>query len=374
MNKTAEPGRRSYLFYIKRKLGLLSSPRIIPFISFANNEKASISGLVVEENGISKPVEGQSRWQNIKAMVRRYTGNELENVHVNVTFMNVSQTAITDKYGIFHVEIPVNGNLSVNGIWHKFQVSLLQHGYDSFKAEGELMLIDRNPQYGIISDIDDTILVSHATQKLMKLKLMFFNNAHTRMPFEGVSGFYSALQKGTGSTYNPIFYVSNSEWNLYDLLHEFIDFHRIPKGPLLLREMAIRVLRPWKLREVNRHHKIEIIQNLLDTYPQISFILIGDSGQRDPVIYSSITKHNPGRIKAIYIRDAGIEENLTEVKNISESLLNDTGTEMVLVKDSEGAARHALEKGFINPDQVRLILNEKLEDLRKKETPVETLL
>ncbi|NJK95261.1 MAG: hypothetical protein HC905_10405 [Bacteroidales bacterium] len=67
------------------------------------------------------------------------------------------------------------------------------------------MIIKRRPQFGIISDVDDTILVSYATARLMKFRLMFFNNALTRMPFEGVSAFYHSLQRGSGNgTLNPV--------------------------------------------------------------------------------------------------------------------------------------------------------------------------
>lgn len=365
----------SNLLNIKRKLGLLSSPKIIPFIGFANHVSVFISGLVVEENGLSRPAEGQSRWQNIKAMLKRYTGNELENIHVKVSYADMIRTVKTDKYGIFRVDFQLNNKTAPGNTWQIFEVEIEQavKSFPGSKAQGEIMQVIGNPQFGIISDVDDTILISHATQKLMKLRLMFFNNAHTRMPFEGVSAFYRALQEGTDGTYNPIFYVSNSEWNLYDLLYEFIEFHRIPKGPLLLREMAIRVLRPWRIREVNRNHKTESIRKILDTYPQMKFILIGDSGQRDPLVYSSITKQNPGRVLAIYIRDAGIDENLPEVKEISRSLMNDTKTEMVIVKDSEAAAWHALDRGFISPGRIQLIVQDKLEDSRKKDSPSETL-
>lgn len=368
--------KTSYLASIKRKLGLLSSPRIIPFIGYASRSSAFISGLIVEENGISKPVRGQSGWKNIRAMIKRYTANELEGIRVRVSFMGMSKTVITDKYGIYRCEFQLDDSRG-GEMWQKTYIDLPEPEFQKFssgKAEGEVMMISYTPDHGIISDIDDTILVSYATQKLMKLKLMLLNNAYTRMPFEGVSALYSALQKGTGPSCNPIFYVSNSEWNLYDLLHEFIDFHRIPKGPLLLREMAVRVLRPWRIKEVNRNHKTEVIRKLFDMYPAMKFILIGDSGQRDPEIYSDIVEKYPGRVKAVYIRDAGIRDNVARIKALSRSILQNSSSEMILVKDSEAAALHAIDKGFISPGQVRYILEKKEEDVQKKDLPSETVL
>ena len=78
-------------------------------------------------------------------------------------------------------------------------------------------------------------------------KLTLLHNAHTRLPFEGVAGFYQALQRGRdGEAYNPVFYVSNSPWNLYDLLEDFLDVHGIPRGPLLLRDWSPRRSRPGR--------------------------------------------------------------------------------------------------------------------------------
>ncbi len=361
--------------YIKHKHRLIVSPKIVPFTGFGNKDQVLISGMVVEENGISKPEKNLSRWSNLKSMVKRYVANELEGVPVEITFNNVTKVVITDKYGIFRCDFS-NGFQYEYTTWHKASIMLPGSGHISpIKAEEEVMIVGNNPQFGIISDIDDTILVSYATQKLMKLRLMLLNNAHTRMPFEGVAAFYEALQNGVSvNGLNPIFYVSNSEWNLYDLLYEFIQFNRIPKGPMLLREMAIRVLRPWKLREVNKNHKKEVISKLFEMYPELKFILIGDSGQKDPEVYSEIVSLFPGRIPAIYIRDVGIVEKMPRIKILSQLVLNEFSTEMVLVKDTEGAAMHAIEKGFISPGYFEPVLKEKQKDIALRQKPAERLI
>lgn len=341
--------------------GLIGSPKIVPFIGFAGKKTANVAGLIVAENGIAKPDPGQSKWHNIRTMLKRYTSNELEYVRVEVNFKGMKQVVSTDKYGIYRCNFDLSPGQANGGTWHKATVRLPDYR-NSPVTEEDVMMISNNPQFGIISDIDDTILVSYATQKLMKLRLMLFNNAHTRMPFEGVAAFYEALQYGSGTSYNPIFYVSNSEWNLYDLLYEFILFNRIPKGPMFLREMAIHMLRPWKIREVNRNHKMEVISMLFQVYPDMNFILIGDSGQRDPEVYTEIVRQFPNRVPAIYIRDIGIEEKLARVKVLSELVRQEFSTEMLLVRDTEAAARHALGKGFITSDHVSSILREKEKD------------
>jgi phosphatidate phosphatase APP1 len=341
----------------KHRIRLPGSVKIIPFISYGNKEGSFISGLIVEENGISKPVEGQSRWQNFKTMVKRYMRNEIEYIGVKVEYLGMKKEVTTDRYGIFRCYFQHDTKKAVQGNWQKFSVSLTDFAGSS--SEGEVMIVADSREFGIISDIDDTIILSYAANKLMKLRLMLLNNAHTRMPFKGISAFYHALQKGKNSNgFNPVFYVSNSEWNLYDLLYEFIEFNRIPKGPLLLREMAIRVLRPWKIREVNKNHKTETISRLFRMFPEMKFILIGDSGQKDPEIYWNIAKHFPGRILAIYIRDVGANEYITKMEILSNQVKGEFKTDILLVKDTEAAAKHAIEKGFISTNEYNLILAE----------------
>lgn len=370
--------KKSFSHYIKRKLGWLGLPRIVPYIGYGDKLNAYISGEVTEDYGISKPAAGQSRLNNIKAMAKRYIGSDIEGVKVIVTYMGMRQETVTDEHGIFRCKFQHDVKENKGEIWRRASICCIRsvdHPDVPDPVEAEVMIVNSNPQYGVISDIDDTILVSYATQKIMKLRLMLFNNAHTRMPFEGVSAFYHALQRGTlTNSFNPLFYVSNSEWNLFDLLYEFIQFNRIPKGPLFLREMKINLMRFSKIKEVNKNHKAEVLHQLFTTFPQMQFILIGDSGQHDPEVYSEVVKNFPGRVLAIYIRDIGIEANIASIHTISEHMTSQYKVEMILVKDTEAAAKHAMAKGFISPDYLQPIIEEKQKDLEKKEQAPETIL
>jgi phosphatidate phosphatase APP1 len=181
--------QQPYKSSIKHWLGMLSSPQIVPFIGFGNNYSTYIIGEVVEANGISKPKEGQSALQNIAAMIRRYVSNEIEGVRVEIKYLGLSQVVTTDKHGIFRCTFE-HASLVPDKLWHKVYIRLAEPGYGSdIEVTGEVLTINGLPQFGVISDVDDTILVSYAARKLMKLRLMLLNNAHTRMPFEGGSAF-----------------------------------------------------------------------------------------------------------------------------------------------------------------------------------------
>ena len=205
-------------------------------------------------------------------------------------------------------------------------------------------------QFGVISDIDDTVLVTGATSMLQTARLTFLGNAYTRLPFAGVAAFYRALQSGPVTTlFNPIYYVSSSPWNLYDLLIDFFRIQGIPKGPILLRDLG---LDPALLSSGSHHtHKLAMIRKVLDVNPQLAFVLIGDSGQQDPEIYTQVVRENPGRIRAIYIRDVTPETRDASVRELI-STAEAADVPMLLVTDTVAAAEHAATLGLIDPDTI----------------------
>lgn len=192
---------------------------------------------------------------------------------------------------------------------------------------------------------------------------MLLKNARTRMPFEGVAGFYRALYQGREGIKNPIFYVSSSEWNLYDLLIDFCVYQGIPKGPFLLRRLATRFYHIGR-GSGSHDHKIEKIRHIIQVFKGLKFILIGDSGQQDPEIYSRIAHEAPECIAAIYIRDVHPSRHKAVLSLAHD--LQKLHIEMVMVKDTMEAARHALQMGFISEKYMHDIAVEKYKD---KHTP-----
>lgn len=191
--------------------------------------------------------------------------------------------------------------------------------------------------------------------------IVFLNNARTRLPFAGVAAFYRALQRGTsGNENNPVFYISSSPWNLYDLLVDFLAVHDIPAGPLFLQDYGIDTHQFIAIG--HRAHKLAAFQRILHTYPMLPFLLIGDSGQEDPEIYAEVVKTYPGRIRAIYIRDVSTDVRDAAVqKLIAEASRHQV--EMVLVPDTLAAAQHAVHHGFIQAAALAAIGQEQSKDL-----------
>ena len=144
---------------------------------------------------------------------------------------------------------------------------------------------------------------------------------------------------------------------MYRLFERFLDVHGLPQGPLLLRDFG---LDPQKFVDTgHQDYKLKRIRPILEMYPELPFILIGDSGQEDADIYRRIVHEFPGRIKAIYIRNIAPGKRNDRVQRIAEELQRFHNVTMLLVKDTLAAAHHAVENGFISADELEHIRQSK---------------
>ncbi|WP_020597017.1 App1 family protein [Spirosoma panaciterrae] len=341
------------------RLGNDKPYRIIYYRGFGSPTAVWLKGRVLRQNDLSTPSDHDSFWQNLLATYQRFGSEAVAKVTVRIDAFESTYRTATDEDGYFELTINPPNNLPPGRAWFPVRYALegvLQPDTPETAAnepvvkDGYLMISPTYSQFGVISDIDDTVLVTDATNLLQTARLTFLGNAYTRLPFAGIAAFYRALQSGPVTTlFNPIYFVSSSPWNLYDLLVDFFRIQGIPKGPLLLRDFD---LSPTMLSSEGHHtHKLAMIRKVLDVNPQLPFVLIGDSGQQDPEIYARVVRENPGRIRAIYIRDVSEDQRDEAVRE----LIRTTQTyhvPMLLVADTVAAAEHAASLGLIDSDTI----------------------
>ncbi|MFN8480357.1 MAG: phosphatase domain-containing protein [Kouleothrix sp.] len=159
----------------------------------------------------------------------------------------------------------------------------------------------------------------------------------------GVAAFYRALH-GAGT--NPLFYVSSSPWNIYDMLSATFALKAFPAGPLSAPQLGLEG------RFELRFGTTTIIRCTCThsrNLPQLPFILIGDSGQEDPEIYREVVQRFPGRILTTYIRNVTpASATRTAVIQALARELQAQGNTLLLIDDTLGAARHAQTMGWIS--------------------------
>ena len=348
--------------WVGKKLGLIRSVMIMPYQGFGNVNELFFLGRVLKDRRIGISQLEDSRWRNFKKMYKRFMTWKIPEAIVEATFDGIKKSATTDEEGYYEFRMELPQPISGHNPWHKVRIELETMVIKHQKTPvvySNIFVPSENVEFGVISDIDDTIVPTGATRLWEMLKTTFLGNAQSRVPFPGVAAFYQALSKGlVGHENNPFFYVSSSPWNLYDFLRELMNFHHLPQGPLMLRDIGLS--REYFLTGSHTKHKLVQIERIFNIIRDIPFILIGDSGQHDAEIYLQVIWDFPGRVKMVYIRDVDPASHKKVLKMAGD--FEKLGVEMMLVTDTIVAAQHAVSKGWILEEDIAHIAEEKKED------------
>lgn len=344
------------------RLGLVRNLIIMPYKGFGNETEIHFVVRVLRDRGIGISQLEDSRWRNFQKMYKRFMTWQIPGASVKASFEGMEQVALTNEEGYAEFHLKITKPFSQNGLWQEVELTLLDPilpKQGTVTAVNKILMPSGNVEYGIISDIDDTIVPTGATRLWEMLKTTFFGNAHSRVPFPGVSAFYQALAKGNdGIESNPFFYISSSPWNLYDFLMEFLNVHDIPRGPLMLRDLGLS--REQFIAGSHSEHKLLQVEKIFEIERHIKFILIGDSGQHDPEIYLKVIQEYPGRVKMIYIRDVDPTRKIAlgKIKADFRAL----GVDMMLVTNTIEAARDAISRDLIVDSDLFTIEKSKSQD------------
>ena len=233
---------------------LTNRPVVRVYHSYGGNGEIVVLGHVLKTSPLPRVKYKQNFWTNTMALIRLFIVKPIPRARVSLTFQGQTVEHVTEDDGFFRFQwaphkMPPAG-------WHKVQVTLAEgvvnkyHG--NVTGDGEIY-IPHVKQYAIISDIDDTFLISHSSNLRKRLFVLLTENAYSRKPFEGVVNHYQALAHAGTVPHepNPFFYVSSSEWNLYDYIREFSKKNELPKGIYLLNQMK-QLAEAWKTGQ-NKH-------------------------------------------------------------------------------------------------------------------------
>ncbi|MBU2922787.1 DUF2183 domain-containing protein [Winogradskyella psychrotolerans] len=324
--------------------------QIIAFQSYGTDSHFYARGRALEDESID--LEANNTWQLIVNSWKRFGTDEIKHVGLDLKLPNNNiLKATTDRKGYFWVEANLENlkSLTNDEGWLSFELSyndvnIKRSIQNQNRFPGELLIPSSKAKFGVASDIDDTILHTGVVS-LLKWRLIYnsiFKSAKSRIPLEGSVEFFHKLHRGSsGDNANPIFYVSHSPWNLYRYLELFLKQNDFPKGPILLRSVS-EALKKKELGD--KPQKQKEILNLLKTYPDLPFILIGDSGEHDPDIYIEVAEKFPNRILAIYLRSVKHKKKMLRVRRLIETY---SLTPVLLVENSQQAIEYAREHGFI---------------------------
>jgi phosphatidate phosphatase APP1 len=319
--------------------------------SYGNRDRVFVRGRVLADPGVSRAAPEDRWWRNLNRTWRRMRSREVPHARVTIRFQGSETEAIANAEGHIHTWIVPGSPPSPDRLWHDAALEVV-HPPAAGSSQGATSVLVPSPiaRLGIVSDIDDTVIQADVARLLSMVTDVAFGSAHTRAPFPGVAAFFRALHAGTGPVPNPVFYVSNGPWNLYDVFEHFLELRGIPPGPVELRDWGA----PWReVRRIGRYeHKLESIRRIFRTLPDLPLLLIGDSGEDDPEIYRDLVREFPARVPAVYIRDVSRDPlRRREIADLAGEV-DSAGSALVLADDTLAAARHAADHGWIEPDAV----------------------
>ena len=250
--------------------------------------------------------------------------------------------------GYFDIDHPFEGHAGAPWLAVRLRLVKARHyEFEPRSAEGRVRIVTPGARFAVISDIDDTIIHTGAFKMLRHWRIVTANSPEARAAFPGVSHFYRALAEGAdGPETNPIFYVSSSPWNLFDIFQRFMVLKDIPRGPMFLRNLS-EDASAW-LRRDHHGHKDRMINRLMDAYPHLNFVLIGDSGQKDSTVYAEAVARHPGRVIAVHIHDVRPSEAESHVENDLFEIEN-RGVPTTLGRTLRKAAEISEGLGLVKP-------------------------
>ena len=313
---------------------------------YANDEELVVFGHVFKSWAPDKYQVDRKGFKHAFSVLHMFRISPLKDVAVRLRFKGLDLTTQTMDDGYFRFNIPYDFELESG--WHTYEVSCQPEEIDYGIIEKAQLIKPFKSNLTIISDIDDTFLISHSGNIFKKLFVMLARNVNSRKTFEDVVKHYQALsssgQDEKGKS-NSFFYVSSSEWNLYDFIVQFTKLQQLPKAVLKLKDIKTGISDFLSTGGGNHDHKFVKIKDIISFYPKQQYVLLGDDSQQDAFIYERICKMFPVNIEAVYLRQTGSskKEKILEVLQNIESL----HVETCYFKKSSEAIAHSKEHGII---------------------------
>ena len=272
--------------------------RIDGYRSFGTGTGVGVTGRVLAGRHPGSAREGEHSLRSAGRMASRFLTSEVADVTVEVCYDGVARSTFSDDEGYFRIEFEPDGEPGSESRWTVAQARALDHEAGAGPwCPIEVLVIGRDVDRIIISDVDDTILLNGVGAAVRTVLTTISGSELTREAVPGAADVYQHLcRPPEAGVAPPIFYVSSSPWNLHDFLVAFLDVNRFPPGPLLLRDIGLN--RQTFSNSAHRNHKIDSINDILERLPETRVVLIGDSSLQDANAFAHIIDTHPGRVEA----------------------------------------------------------------------------
>ncbi|MEF2976551.1 App1 family protein [Subtercola sp. YIM 133946] len=266
---------------------------------------------------------------------RSFTSVPVNEVEVTVTVDGSVHLVKADRGGVVDVEVPV----SLQPGWH----TITLQAEDSQAVDAPIFVIDPNAKFGVVSDIDDTVMVTALPRPLLAAWNTFVLDEHARMPTPGMAVLLDRLASGHPGS--PTIYLSTGAWNVAPTLTRFLSRNLYPSGALLLTDWGPTHDRLFRS---GREHKRDNLHRLASEFPDVKWLLVGDDGQHDEEIYGEFEDLHPENVAAIAIRQLSPSEAvLAGGRSKAEDMSEKSQALWVYAPDGAGLAKQLRSAGLV---------------------------
>jgi phosphatidate phosphatase APP1 len=275
-----------------RKRGLL--PTVVPFSGYGGDGWIRVLGRVLLVRPVRAGAAEKSRARSVRGW-RSFTSVPAGDVAVTVTAGDQEYEVRADRGGVIDTRL----ELTLPAGWNT--ISMRTEGSGTVTAP--VFVVDAKARFGIVSDIDDTVMVTALPRPFLAAWNTFVLDEHARRPVAGMSVLYERLVRSHPGS--PVIYLSTGAWNVAPTLTRFLSRNLYPAGALLLTDWGPTHDRLFRS---GRQHKHDNLSRLAAEFPKLKWLLIGDDGQHDEELYGEFAQAHPQNVAAVCIRQLSPSE------------------------------------------------------------------
>jgi phosphatidate phosphatase APP1 len=264
--------------------------------AYGTQRRFVVEGRVAERRGGREYRPSDTWLANVRRTLGSLRTEELKGAPLRLTFGVRTWALRTDDDGYFALrgETPP-------GVTSGWQSVLVEVVGDPARANAPLLVVPGGQIIGLISDVDDTVLVTEVGDRSRMLAHTFLENPLQRQPYAGAAAWYrSIIARNALPAAAPVIYLTGSPRQLLPAIRTFLEHNGFPAGPIIGRKITDGDGGDPLFDQ--ERYKLEHIETILEDLPDARFVLSGDDGEHDPEVYRRVREKHPARIEAVYIR------------------------------------------------------------------------
>lgn len=281
----------------KRARSRGAEPIIVPSVGYGSTEWVRVIGRALyKTDPFEEMVQQDAPAESLRGW-RSFTSVAVSNAAVTVTLAGQTFEVIADEGGVIDARIDVSLEPGIHDMTMEMSGSPV--------AITSVYIVSPDQKYGVITDVDDTVMITALPRPMVAAWNSFVLNEHARIPTPGMAVMMDRIKKSHPQA--PFMYLSTGAWNVAPTLRRFLSRNGYPWGTFLLTDWGPT---PDRWFRSGAQHKVNSLKRLAAEFPHIKWILIGDDGQRDPDIYSGFAVRYPENVAAILIRNLTLGESV----------------------------------------------------------------